>query len=388
MNKYIKIGLSTVVASVLLSGCVGSTPDFGFGGIHKQGNTVSVNANDMMSEMNKDKNAKRNFEDLKADVNKNVRDNKVQNVSDENKAALKTMAKVSSTPPNIIEMKKYVTNNSEEKYYYELLKNYVHSFDNIQTKTIQTKVSGEDINEVKIEGLMKFGMSRAQAKKALSDQGNQNTGNSIKQTKVLKDLPQGAYMSIVGDSGKVTTTMNSPAPMMGWFGVSKFKSTNTVDVKPFIRIVYKMNNEQEAYNKLWSLSNKLDNFIAHDENWGIKNQETTRAMQRHKLSSQSAQKSYSKGVEDLNRQIKEAEENGESEFNLKFKREGLAKFKASMNKDILKKKIMESSFNYRWSAPEKSFGVHNLMIDLKATKTFIDGKEVNVVEIEFKKTSI
>jgi len=389
MNKnIIKVGLSAVVTSILLSGCVGSTPDFGFGGIYKQGNTVSMNSNEVMSEMNKDENAKRNFEDLKADVNKNVRDNKFQNISEENKDAVKTMAKVSSTPPNIIEMKKYVTNNSDEKYYYELLKNYVHSFDKIETKTIKTKVSNEDVNEEKIKAMMKFGMSRSQAKQNLSSQGTANIGNSVNETKVLKYMPQGSYMSIVSDSGNTKTTMNAPAPMLGWFGIAKFKSANTVASEPTIRIVYKMNNERDAYNKLWSLSNKFEHFISHNENWGIKNQKNIRALQRHTISNKDAQESYKKGVSEFNEKIKEAEENGKSEFEIKILKDGLANFQGNMNQDVLKKNIMESSFTYQWSTPEKSYGVKMLTVDLKATKSFINGKETNVVQIEFKQTSI
>lgn len=254
---------------------------------------------------------------------------------------------VAENAPDIKPLEKYISSDVEEVYYFNLLKDYIHSPSNIQTITTETIINSSDEEKRQLKELLnkKFAgkISDTQLDQIVNDQlgGSKGTSKTIKQT-VLAKLPSDASSSIVS-----LKSINIDTKELGTIATAK----------DMIKLTYKFNNKSQSQEKLASVTEKIKHFLSNDKSWAIDDAASQNAVKDAVLTSDRSDPLIKK----LKKQIKEAKARGEDTT---YMEQGLAKFtNEAVNKNYAKSN--NSAFVYSWYEGDKK-GRHIVTIRLNA----------------------
>ncbi len=334
-RKVLNITLSITTATLLFTGCAGGdSPTF----------DISKLAEKSFNVVNNSETGRKNMNELKKEVQEDYYN--FENVSEENKILLKMQPKLAKNSPDMKSVEKYVGKDDESQYYYNLINNFLYA--EISAKIESKRISKKEAVDSVLNTMdIPMGMTKEQMRPMIENSPEvAKMTSKTTESKVLKQLPKGASFGKINKAGNTSTI------------VITGKEKNDIKVKtkmngesgPSILIAYEVNTKDEAYNKLWELSDKLHQFLSKDENWGYTNEETLHAASRHRLSDPKLMKQHEEIVFGLKEDIKKDMEDGKPEFMIASKRKTLKKQEESMSKEILNKKYMKGNFKYYWES--------------------------------------
>lgn len=315
-HQNVKILLSSLSIGLLLTGCVSSS-------IYER-----------YKESTKKIENKKTKKYLSDEINEHL-------VEDEGipKEGLVSVALVS---PDIKSLKQFVSDDEEEMYYFELIKNYVHDLSSIKTKQI-TKTTTVSLSEMKKEVKKQHPtLGDAQVDMmAKSIVGNKST--QVVNLIVLTDLPKNATSSLAVLQ-EIHHDFNT--------GVELGSDKN------YIGVTYEYKDQQTALGAMQSISDKIENFLKHDKNWSLNTPEAQKKFYTNARVSKARKESNTEMIALMKKKISEAETNGEDATN----------FKNGLKELTTENKVYNNSvFNYQWYTDDH-LGRHMLYIIIAVDK--------------------
>lgn len=259
------------------------------------------------------------------------------------KTITNAMDTATTFPPNLDILKQYVSDDSEELYYFNFLDSYIKDPKSIEIKTIESEASNDELKAaMKAQLKAKFGamMNDEQLDAIVAKQMPSTVVEKVKQT-VLVDIP--------GDA-KTSSVRYDKVDM------------NDGDKRYFISITYNLGNPDNAKEKASSLVSKIKNFLSHDNNWAIYSDDTQTQINKIAFSSdQSA--GHNKMAEKLKAQIAAAKARGEDTT---YMEQGLKKYQGAVDNKQDNSTSGSTSFSYSWYEDGKP-GRQNISFSIKVS---------------------